>query len=145
MPANPLNRKPSRDTIHLLAHITGWCLVALIIYGSLTPSPVINETSINDKFQHGAAYFITMAWFAQLYGNSRRLLAQGLFLAALAVAMEFAQLLVPTRTFDILDMAAGATGVILAAVIPKTLLDRFLLTTGLISQPLRGTTQWSNS
>lgn len=115
-----------------LAHIFGWLLVALIIYGSLTTSPLGQDLNVGDKSQHFLAYFITMAWFAQIHGHSRRLLIQGLFLIALAVALEWLQMAGDHRSYEPLDMLAGAAGVLLAAAMPKTLLDGLLRTTGVI-------------
>lgn len=120
------NGRISRTTLYRLAHLTGWCLVALIIYGSLTTSPVIQDPGINDKTQHILAYFITMAWFAQLYGSSKRLLAQGAFLITLAIALEFAQQAGGHRHYEQMDILASMTGVLAATLVPKTVLSQCL-------------------
>lgn len=121
---------------HLLASILGWCLVGMIVYGSLSASPLTQNVSLNDKSQHFLAYFVTMAWFAQLYGNPKGLISQGTFLATLAIGLEFAQLTVGERVYEPIDIIAGICGVIAGSVVPGTLLDRFLRFTGMIDGPL---------
>lgn len=121
---------------YLIASILGWCLVGMIVYGSLSASPLTQNVNLNDKSQHFLAYFVTMAWFAQVYGNSKGLIFQGTFLATLAVGLEFAQLTVGKRVYEPVDIVAGICGVIAGAVVPGTLLDRFLRFTGVIDGAL---------
>ncbi len=121
----PITSHKSQFTIYLTI---GWLLVALIIYGSLSPAPITQDAGIGDKWQHFLAYFITMTWFAQLYGNSRKLLAQGIFLIALAIALEFAQKAGGDRTFETLDMLTSTAGVLTASLMPKYILTRILST-----------------
>ncbi len=106
-----------------LGLLVGWFLVALIIYGSLAPTPVTATAGIHDKLQHFGAYFICMAWFAQILGNSRRMLFHALFLSMLAVLLEFAQTSFGHRVFETADMFAGMAGVACAMMAPKGILD----------------------
>lgn len=105
-------------------------MVGLIVYGSLSSSPFTQEISMGDKSQHFVAYFVTMGWFAQLYPNSGRLFAQGVFLVVLAVVLESIQLANVNRVYEFFDIVASAIGVLLGFVVPKTLLHRVLLKTG---------------
>src|SRR5690606_20965403 len=104
---------------------TGWLLTAAIIYGSLTPSPPEAVTSIDDKLQHFGAYFVTMAWFAKFVASTKQRHAHAAFLTALTVALEYAQLLTPNRTFELTDIAYGATGVAAATII-TTIVSRWI-------------------
>ena len=100
-----------------LLYATGWLLTAAIIYGSLAPSTPEAVTSINDKLQHFGAYFVTMAWFATFVATTKQRHAHAAFLTALTIALEYAQLLTPNRTFEPTDIAYGAAGVAAATII----------------------------
>lgn len=107
-----------------LWRLGGWTGVGLIAYLSLRPfaGHVISAGRESGHFEHFLAYSLLMLWWCQgVSGNTRRLRLWAL-LSGLAVAMEFAQMLTPDRTFEWLDMAVGAlacaTGWLLAP--PRT-------------------------
>ena len=100
-----------------LALAIGWTLVAAIIWLSLTPRPVEISLEQGDKLGHFAAYGATMFWFCQLYPWLWTRLAYALGLIAMGVALEFVQRAIGYRTFDVLDMAADALGVLLGWVL----------------------------
>jgi VanZ family protein len=89
----------------------GWGLVLLVIYLSLTPSPVMLPLDQGDKLSHGLAYFALMSWFANLYAGSASRAKFAVGFAALGVALEFAQLWTGYRSFEPTDMLMGAVGV----------------------------------
>lgn len=91
----------------------GWALVAAIVWLSLTPSPPDLDFEQSDKLGHFAFYAATMFWFAQLYPRApvRARYAAGFI--ALGIALELAQRALGYRSFDLLDMAADTTGVML--------------------------------
>lgn len=94
----------------------GWFLVALIIYGSLLPSPIEATESINDKYQHFSAYFITMSWFTVFLNARKSRLFHAAFLASLTYCMELAQQVIDGRTYDAMDIISGIFGIACALI-----------------------------
>lgn len=90
---------------------TGWVLVLLVVYLSLTPAPIELEIEQGDKFSHVLAYLVLMSWFANLFEGGRRRVGFALGFVLLGVGLEFAQGFVGYRSFEVIDMAANATGV----------------------------------
>ena len=103
------------------AVLVGWALVAVIVWGSLTPSPPTVDIDQGDKLGHALFYAATMFWFAQLYLRSAVRVRYAVGLIALGIALEFIQDQVG-RDFELADMAADAVGVALgwatAVVVP---------------------------
>lgn len=68
-----------------------------------------------------------MAWFAQVYRHdlTRLLLAIGLII--MGIVIEFAQGTTTYRQFDLLDMVANTSGVVLAWALAYTRVGNFLL------------------
>ena len=101
---------------------TGWGLVLLVIYLSVTPAPIPATMALGDKFGHVFAYAVLMYWFASLYEapGQRAALAGGLI--AMGIALEFVQLWTGYRSFEVTDMAAGTVGVIAGWIVasPRT-------------------------
>jgi VanZ family protein len=91
----------------------GYGLILLVIYLSLTPAPPNIPIENGDKLGHVGAYTALMAWFAWLYPSHsvRWICAVGF--ATLGVGLEFAQALTDYRTFELTDMVADTTGVVL--------------------------------
>jgi VanZ family protein len=88
----------------------GWLLIAAVIYLSLTPHPMEIPADHGDKLGHALAYFSLMIWFGQLYRRPwHRWWALGF--VALGIALEYLQGWSGYRSFEYLDMAAGAVGV----------------------------------
>ena len=94
----------------------GWCLVAAVIYLSLTPAPPKMEMPAGDKIGHVLAYTVLMFWFIQIYHvtRSRVLIAVGFVL--LGISLEFLQGLGADRQFEVVDMIANAAGVVIGWV-----------------------------
>ena len=104
----------------------GWLLVALIVYGSLTPTPIQIPMHEGDKLGHMFSYCVLMGWFMQLYHRAAHVRV-GMLCVALGVFMEYAQLASGYRDFEYLDMAADAVGVSIAWVLGGTALARLLV------------------
>ncbi len=103
----------------------GWLIAATIFWLSLTPaSPTIgNGWAGADKVQHGLAYFVLTGWFVQLYRSwPPRLFYAALFIA-MGVGLEFLQGLGGSRHFEVADMLANATGVLLGLALALTRAD----------------------
>lgn len=102
--------------------LVGYLLISLVVYLSLTSNPVDVDLSIpyEDKFFHCLAYFVLMAWFAQIYHHSlqRNIIALGFVI--MGVALEYLQSFDPARMSEFADMMANSTGVILGLMLALT-------------------------
>jgi VanZ family protein len=100
----------------------GGVMVALVIYLSLTSSPVDTGLSFpyQDKVFHAFAYFALMAWFAQIYHGrfQRNLIA--VMLVIMGVMLEYLQSFDPNRFYEYADMFANSTGVVLGLLVTLT-------------------------
>lgn len=95
----------------------GWLLILFVVYMSLTPSPMQLPVEQGDKFSHTLAYLGLMSWFANLYeGRTERVMLAAGFMV-MGVGLEYAQRWTGIRSFEVLDMAAGIAGVIVAWLI----------------------------
>lgn len=92
-------------------------LVAGVIYGSLSPAPVVSVPGNYDKVEHFSAYLILALWFTALYPRSRYGLV-AIALLALGLSMEVMQHVMALGRFaDPRDMAANAAGILLGSVL----------------------------
>lgn len=89
----------------------GWLLVALVVWGTLTPSPPGALAVGGDKLAHGAAYLILALWFGGLYAGAVRG-AHALGLAAMGVGLELLQDAGGVRQLEVADMIANGIGVV---------------------------------
>jgi VanZ family protein len=100
----------------------GCVMVALVVYLSLTSSPVDTGLSFpyQDKVFHAFAYFALMAWFAQIYHGrfQRNLIA--VMLVIMGVMLEYLQSFDPNRFYEYADMLANSTGVVLGLLVTLT-------------------------
>jgi len=97
----------------------GWCLVALVVYLSLMPTPPELDLSAGDKYGHFLAYFTLMMWFLQLYERqSWWILAAAL--VGLGLTLEAMQGLLAYRTFDFVDFGVNGIGVMVAWLVGVT-------------------------
>jgi VanZ family protein len=90
----------------------GWVGVAAIVVLSLLPSearPRVHLLVIT-QWEHFTAYFFTAGLLAYGRANRRHCLLIGLFLTALAAALEIGQIWVPGRDAKVSDWLAGASG-----------------------------------
>lgn len=109
--------------------MTGWMLIAAIIYLSLANlSGVPLHVENGDKYGHIAAYAAVMFWFMQIYEDTRSRLTIAAGLLAMGIALEFAQAWTGYRTFERADMIADSVGIAIGWLVspPRTqnLLDR---------------------
>jgi len=93
--------------------VVGWCLIAVVVYLSLTPRPLSLDVRAGDKYGHFVAYFVLMLWFAQLYTRSawRRL---AVLFVSLGISLELMQGLTAVRELDAADMLSNGFGVLVA-------------------------------
>lgn len=99
--------------------LIGWCGVGLMVYLSLTSTPVRISLSYGDKVGHLLAYMLLMTWFVQLYRRRGWLLLHALLLLLLGASLEFVQEM-HGRYFEYADMVANGIGVMLGACVALT-------------------------
>jgi VanZ family protein len=121
----PEHRQPLR--LYNLWWLIGAAILGYIVYVTLTPHPPPMPGRFTDKLYHILGYFVLTGWFVQLYKPSRlrRYLVLGFII--LGTALEFAQLWVNTRSFDLADIVANMLGVVLAVLLLRGPLARLLL------------------
>lgn len=108
---------------HIYPHLFGLYLGALILL-TVLPTNGMNEDLLNahyvlriryDYLLHGLAWMpLPVLLFISLRSRLKDTRLWKIFLIALILAMilEFAQLLLPYRTFNVNDLAGNATGVL---------------------------------
>ena len=96
--------------------LAGWVLVAGIVIGSVVPSRLVGAFDLSDKVMHGASYGLLMIWFAGLY--ARRWYGWiALFVWILGLAMELVQSQLRYRQFDLADLLANASGIVVGLLL----------------------------
>jgi len=107
----------------------GYALVTLVVYLSLTSSPVDLELNFpyQDKFFHALAYFTLMAWFSQIYHDSFQRNMIAVVFVFMGVTLEYLQSFDPVRYFEYADMVANSAGVALGFFIALTSAKNMLL------------------
>jgi VanZ family protein len=97
---------------------TGGALVLTVVAASLAPLPA-TPVMESDKLLHIAAYAGLGAWFGAIYLRRWHAVVIGA-LVALGIGVEFAQTLTGYRSFEMLDIAADATGAVLGILLATT-------------------------
>jgi VanZ family protein len=108
--------------------IIGYMLIALVIFLSLTSSPVRINTHLpyQDKLFHALAYFSLTFWFMQIYHIRHHVFRWIMFFLCLGLLMEYLQGFEPERYSEVGDMVANTLGVAAALALSRTQL-RFML------------------
>lgn len=106
--------------------LMGWAGVGLLIYLSLTSTPIRISVHYGDKLGHMIAYTLLMTWFVQIYQRRAWLLLHAVLLLILGTTLEFIQES-HGRYFEYADMAANSIGVLLGFLVVKTPLRDVLL------------------
>jgi len=107
----------------------GYILVALVLYLSLTSSPVEIDLDIDyqDKFFHAVAYFTLMFWFAQIYHEKFWRNTYAVLFVLMGVGLEYLQSFDPERYYEFADMVANTAGVVLGLLLALTSAKNILL------------------
>jgi VanZ family protein len=108
----PEHRQPLR--LFRLWWLIGAGILGYIVYVTLTPHPPPMPGRFTDKLYHILGYFVLTGWFVQLYKPSRPRYYLVLVFIILGTVLEFAQLWVNTRSFDLADIVANGLGVFAA-------------------------------
>jgi hypothetical protein len=93
----------------------GWGWAAAIVWLSLTPTGPQVDVAYGDKLGHFGAYGLLMLWFALLYPAWPVRARYMIGFIAMGMGLEFLQGVLGHRVFDVVDMLANATGVLLGA------------------------------
>ena len=91
-------------------------LLAVFIYLGLTPSPENSVPMFNDKLMHFTGYFIaggSISFAFPLW----KLWQRASFLILFSIGIEIVQHFMPPRTFDVFDIGANSSGVILGLLL----------------------------
>ena len=99
----------------LLWLLFGWLGVGIVVYLSLTSTPIRTSLLYGDKLGHLLAYAVLMAWFVQIYQSRIWLVLHAILLMLMGVSLEFLQDL-SGRYFEYADMAANGLGVALGSL-----------------------------
>ncbi len=92
----------------------GWAMVLFILYSTLAPASLVPDLNINDKLEHGTAFFFLTVWFGGLVRRSR-LWVLAVVMSGFGAAIEVAQGTMGLgRDMDIHDWIADTCGVLLA-------------------------------
>ena len=94
---------------------TGYMLVALVLFLSLTSNPIDTGMSFpyQDKLYHAFAYFTLMFWFSQIYHDSFQRKMVAVIFILMGIMLEYLQSFDPQRFAEFGDMVANTSGVVL--------------------------------
>lgn len=103
-----------------------WLACGLLLISGVTFASVVSVPSqvssllINDKLAHVFVYGCLMGWFAQIFRHDLTRLIFVVLLSGMGIGIEFLQAATPTRHFEVLDMIANTSGVVLAWALAYT-------------------------
>lgn len=109
--------RPFRYSLFWL--MLGWVAVGVVVYLSLTSTPVRVTLAYGDKLGHLLAYALLMAWFVQIFQRRIWLLLHGVLLMMMGISLEFLQELYG-RYFEYADMVADGIGILLGSFVVLT-------------------------
>ena len=93
----------------------GFSLIAAIFAGSIMDIPIeVKRFVLQDKVMHMSVYACLMGWFAQIYRHDLTRLFLVITFISMGIVIEFLQSMTATRQFELLDMIANTSGVVLA-------------------------------
>lgn len=99
----------------------GVLLILLVSLGSVLSLPsTVQSVMVHDKLLHTLAYACLMGWFSQIYRHDLTRLVLVIGLILMGIAIEFVQGSTGYRQFDVLDMVANTSGVVLAWALSYT-------------------------
>ena len=105
-------------------------MVLAVIVGSVISLPApVKGVMIHDKLLHTLAYACLMGWFAQIYRHDLTRLVFVIGLIVMGIAIEFVQGANGIRQFDLIDMVANTSGVVLAWALAYTWVGNTLVWT----------------
>ncbi len=110
-----------------LWQLIGYLLVFAVTVLCLIPNPPdTSGVSFGDKIVHMLGYFCLFIWFSQIYDRKMHY-RPAIGLVLLGVAIEFAQGLTSYRAFEVADMFANTSGVLLGWFVAGTFISFILV------------------
>lgn len=109
-----------------------WIAVGVLLLVAVTLASVVtlpthnNFFMLQDKVLHMLVYAFLMGWFAQIFRHDLTRLALVAGFVLMGIGIEFLQGMVPARQFDVLDMIANTSGVVLAWALGYTWVGNIL-------------------
>ncbi len=101
--------------------VCGLLLISGVTFASVVSVPAqVSSLLINDKLTHVVVYACLMGWFAQIFRHDLTRLIFVFLLSGMGIGIEFIQAATPTRHFEVLDMIANTSGVVLAWALAYT-------------------------
>ena len=112
------------------AFFTLWCLAWLVVAIKSLESGIEPPLGLSDKVVHFSVYAVMAASVATFCHTPRGILSWAGLSVAIGASLEVGQHFVPSRSMDILDLAANASGAACGALLA-------LLWVALVVRPLR--------
>lgn len=101
--------------------LSGWLLgLALLLWFSLTPQPLLLPMAQGDKLEHLLSYAVLAGYAGALFAGWRARIAAALALMLLGVLLEWLQGLTSYRLADPYDAIANGIGVLLGMAVAMT-------------------------
>ena len=96
--------------------LIGWLWIVAIWYLSLAADLLSLDlgVSFTDKILHAGSYGLLMAWFLQLYHRRDSRITCMIAFIGMGVLLEYLQGMTSYRKYEVADMLANMTGVLLA-------------------------------
>lgn len=94
-----------------------WLLVIIILSLITIPTSVEFSVPYIDKVEHTVSYFILMFLFSQCYSQVTTRLMYAFVFICIGILLEYLQSLTVTRQFEIADMVANSSGVVLGVLL----------------------------
>lgn len=110
----------------------GLLMIAFVVVETLTPSPIGTGMQISDKVLHITGYFGMMGWFVQIFHNRKYQLLLAIGFISMGMMLEFVQGWGGVRQYEVTDMLANGTGVVLAWLLSLSSFRNILLKVELI-------------
>jgi VanZ family protein len=98
-----------------LCLIQFFILLVAFTYLGLTPHPEDSVPMFNDKLMHCSGYFIAGVSISFAFPRWA-FIARAAFLILYSIGIEIGQHFMPPRTFDVFDICANSTGVVLGLI-----------------------------
>jgi len=119
----------STDNLLCMRHLRFkrlWLACGLLLISGVTFASVVTVPRqvtvflLNDKLMHVFVYACLMGWFAQLFRHDTTRLIFVVLLSGMGIGIEFLQAATPRRHFEVMDMIANTSGIVLAWALAYT-------------------------
>lgn len=101
-------------------------VIAVVVLSVIDLSGPVEQVMLHDKVAHLITYACLMGWFVQIFRHHLTRLVLLLGFIALGIGVEFVQVMVPSRQFEVLDMIANSLGALLAWALAYTRIGQIL-------------------